>query len=172
MIRHATTSRRGTRSAFTLVELIAVIVVLAILAAVAVPRYFDYRQRARVVATAANIRTAVAPFWAYRRDTGTLPPSFDGSSAVPVEFRAYMPENLLTWRPGRDMSGRTWFHGVPTVDFFLTTSTGAALTTLDAPTTTFMTDVDRTIDDGVGTTGRIRFGTDSNGYVMIQSVVQ
>jgi prepilin-type N-terminal cleavage/methylation domain-containing protein len=35
-------SRRG----FTLVELIAVIVVLAVLAAVAVPRYFDYRERA------------------------------------------------------------------------------------------------------------------------------
>ncbi len=43
------------RGGFTLVELIAVIVVLAVLAAVAVPRYFDYRDRAAVSATVIGI---------------------------------------------------------------------------------------------------------------------
>jgi prepilin-type N-terminal cleavage/methylation domain-containing protein len=45
------------RKAFTLIELIAVIVVLAILSAVAMPRYFDYRQRAQASAIAATIRS-------------------------------------------------------------------------------------------------------------------
>ena len=47
------------RSAFTLIELITVIVVLAILAGVALPRYFDYSERARVSA-AQNARSALA----------------------------------------------------------------------------------------------------------------
>ena len=38
------------RRAFTLVELIAVIVILAVLAGVALPRYFDYAERARISA--------------------------------------------------------------------------------------------------------------------------
>ncbi|TVQ51647.1 MAG: prepilin-type N-terminal cleavage/methylation domain-containing protein [Phycisphaerales bacterium] len=47
------------RFAFTLIELITVIVVLAILAGVALPRYFDYSERARV-SVAQNSRSALA----------------------------------------------------------------------------------------------------------------
>jgi prepilin-type N-terminal cleavage/methylation domain-containing protein len=47
MIQARTTlSRRG----FTLIELIAVLVVLAILSGVALPKYFDYREKAQISA--------------------------------------------------------------------------------------------------------------------------
>ena len=61
-------------AAFTLIELIAVIVVLAILAGVAVPRYFDYTNRARTSAlqgTLGNVRSAVSNFYANASLSGT-----------------------------------------------------------------------------------------------------
>ncbi|MDX2115853.1 MAG: type II secretion system protein [Planctomycetota bacterium] len=60
--------------AFTLIELIAVMVVLAVLAATAVPRYIDYRTRARSAAMQGllgNVRTAIANFYANSSLTGT-----------------------------------------------------------------------------------------------------
>ncbi len=69
-----TLSRRSFRSAFTLIELIAVIVVLAILAGVAVPRYFDYTDRARTAAlqgTLGNVRSAASNFYANASLSGT-----------------------------------------------------------------------------------------------------
>lgn len=70
-------NRRPSR-AFTLVELIAVIVVLSILAAVAVPRYFDYRERAQASATIEHFRVIQRAVLSYRRDGGpsaTIPPT-------------------------------------------------------------------------------------------------
>ena len=60
--------------AFTLIELIAVIVVLAILAGVAVPRYFDYTDRAKASATQGtlgNVRSAIQNFYANASLSGT-----------------------------------------------------------------------------------------------------
>ncbi|MBY0307314.1 MAG: type II secretion system GspH family protein [Phycisphaerales bacterium] len=65
---------RNNRRAFTLVELIAVIVVLAILAGVAIPKYFDYTDRARtssVLGTVGNIRSALASYMANQSVIGT-----------------------------------------------------------------------------------------------------
>ncbi len=45
----------GLRSAFTLIELVAVIVVLAVLSGIAIPRYIDYRARAQKSADEAAI---------------------------------------------------------------------------------------------------------------------
>lgn len=70
-------SRRGglsTVRGFTLIELIAVMIVLAILAGVAVPRYFDYTDRARTAAmqgTLGNVRSAIANFYANASLSGT-----------------------------------------------------------------------------------------------------
>ncbi len=69
-----TLTPRSFRSAFTLIELIAVIVVLAILAGVAVPRYFDYTDRARTAAlqgTLGNVRSAASNFYANASLSGT-----------------------------------------------------------------------------------------------------
>ncbi|MCH8270210.1 MAG: type II secretion system protein [Planctomycetes bacterium] len=53
--------------AFTLVEVIAVMVVLAIMAGVAIPRFFDYSDRARTSAvqgTLGGVRSGLANFFA------------------------------------------------------------------------------------------------------------
>lgn len=47
--------RSTARRAFTLIELVAVMVVLAILAGVAIPKYFDYADRAKEAADEAAI---------------------------------------------------------------------------------------------------------------------
>ncbi|VAX41575.1 hypothetical protein MNBD_PLANCTO03-973 [hydrothermal vent metagenome] len=68
------------RSAFTLIELIAVIVVLAILAGVAVPKYFDYSTKAKESAAKATLgatRSAMANFYANEALT-------NGSAAYPT----------------------------------------------------------------------------------------
>jgi prepilin-type N-terminal cleavage/methylation domain-containing protein len=55
------------RKGFTLIELIAVLVVLAILSGVALPKYFDYSERARtssIQGSLGGVRTAIANFFA------------------------------------------------------------------------------------------------------------
>jgi type II secretory pathway pseudopilin PulG len=47
---------RGERSALTIVELLLVVVILSILAALAVPEYESYRERARATKCLANLR--------------------------------------------------------------------------------------------------------------------
>lgn len=64
----------NARKAFTLIELIAVLVVLAILSGVALPRYFDYTERARssaVQGTLGGVRTAIVNFYADSSASGT-----------------------------------------------------------------------------------------------------
>ncbi|MBY0309006.1 MAG: type II secretion system GspH family protein, partial [Phycisphaerales bacterium] len=61
------------RSAFTLVELIAVIVVLAILAAVAVPKFFDYSTRARAATICGTLKVMQRAVLTYYQDNGRWP---------------------------------------------------------------------------------------------------
>lgn len=66
-------NRRCVRG-FTLIELIAVMVVLAVLAGVAVPRYFDYADRARTSALQGSlgaIRSGIANFYTNQIVNGT-----------------------------------------------------------------------------------------------------
>jgi len=65
--------------AFTLIELIAVIVVLAILSGVAIPRYFDYADRAKTSSlqgTLGAVRSGLASYYANS--------SFEGDAAYPT----------------------------------------------------------------------------------------
>lgn len=66
-------------SAFTLIELIAVMVVLAVLAGVAIPRYFNYADQAKTSAVQGalgGIRTGIANFYADQ--------TFQGEPAYPT----------------------------------------------------------------------------------------
>lgn len=66
--------RNPAARAFTLIELIAVIVVLAILSGVAIPKYFDYAQNAKISSckgTLGGVRSAIANFYANSAVAGT-----------------------------------------------------------------------------------------------------
>jgi prepilin-type N-terminal cleavage/methylation domain-containing protein len=69
----------AVRRAFTLIELIAVMVVLAVLAGVAIPKYFNYADRAKSSALSGaigGVRTGIANYFA---DS-----SFNGEAAYPT----------------------------------------------------------------------------------------
>ncbi len=73
------TGKKTMKRAFTLIELIAVIVVLAILSGVALPRYFDYADRAKTSAVQGalgNVRAGIANFYANS--------AIEGSAAYPT----------------------------------------------------------------------------------------
>jgi prepilin-type N-terminal cleavage/methylation domain-containing protein len=99
--------------AFTLVELIAVIVVLAILAAVAVPRYFDYRQRAFVNQYAAQLRTLQRGMLSYERDSRPVGDVLiDNTNYIGSGFDAYFQQNPFRanslWANGNYFRQNTW----------------------------------------------------------------
>jgi prepilin-type N-terminal cleavage/methylation domain-containing protein len=71
--------KHSRNRAFTLIELIAVMVVLAVLAGIAIPKYFDYADRAKSASlqgSLGGVRTGVANFYA---DS-----SFNGTAAYPT----------------------------------------------------------------------------------------
>jgi MSHA pilin protein MshA len=91
------TRNRQWQSAFTLIELIAVIIVLAILAGVAVPRYFDYTDRARTSAlqgSLGNIRSAIQNFYANSAINGTPAyPTLNQLIATGTVLQDQFPQN-------------------------------------------------------------------------------
>lgn len=93
----ATRRSVGGFRGFTLIELIAVMVVLAILAGVAVPRYFDYTDRARTAAlqgTLGNVRSAAANFYANASLSGTAAyPTLAQLTTVGTVMQDAFPQN-------------------------------------------------------------------------------
>ena len=75
--------RKKTESGFTLIELVIVIVILGILAAVAIPKYEDMREQARVATVKGqlgSIRSAIAIQYARNALNGSATfPTLDGT---------------------------------------------------------------------------------------------
>lgn len=71
-------NRRRLAAGFTLIELVAVMVVLAVLSGIALPRYFDYRERAMEAADDAALGGIATAFSdAYTRHRAYDSPSTD-----------------------------------------------------------------------------------------------
>ncbi len=75
--------RKRSEAGFTLIELVIVIVILGILAAVAIPKYEDMREQARVATIKGqlgSIRSAIAIQYARNALSGTTAfPTLDGT---------------------------------------------------------------------------------------------
>lgn len=144
--------------AFTLVELIAVIIVLAILGAIAVPRYFDYRDRAAVSSTVGMWKSLNQAARAYKMDNGTFPP--DTSWTLPTQLRPYFEaaSGVELFNKPSPIGGRWDWNGTPhSVNGYCIGSFGAS--------TPAMLSIDQLIDDGNLTTGQMNFGVTFGGFL-------
>ena len=87
----------AARRAFTLIELIAVMVVLAVLAGVAIPKYFNYADRAKSSALAGSlggVRTGIANFFADSTFNGTAAyPTLTELTTVGTVMQEEIPAN-------------------------------------------------------------------------------
>lgn len=88
----------ASRRAFTLIELLAVVIVLAILAGVAIPKFVDYRDRARESAcngVLGGVRAGVASFYADKAiTTGTaVYPTIGELGTVGTVMQEEIPAN-------------------------------------------------------------------------------
>jgi MSHA pilin protein MshA len=104
-------------SGFTLIELVIVIVILGILAAVAIPKYEDMREQARVATVKGqlgSIRSAIAIQYARNALNGNATfPTLDGTifadGRVPVE--PVNNSSAVKTTPGIDGAGGWQYNG-------------------------------------------------------------
>lgn len=136
-------SRAG---AFTLVELIAVIVALSILAAIAVPRYFDYSQRARVSRMAEQFKVLAQAVQQYQIDNGEPVRDIQWGLMFPGLERYLESAGSVT-----SPYGGTWY------SHNLAFQPGTAMVLVNSSATTTETlAVDAIVDDGNLATGNMR----------------
>jgi general secretion pathway protein G len=74
--------RRGTRGAFTLIELLLVLVILAVLAAVVVPKFTGRSEQAKLAAAKTDISMIDNALDLFEQDTGRYPSTDEGLRAL------------------------------------------------------------------------------------------
>jgi prepilin-type N-terminal cleavage/methylation domain-containing protein len=146
------------RHAFTLIELIAVIVVLAILTGVAVPRYIDYTERTRVTTTAQCFKILARAINQFRMDNANALPNDVGWNDMPPGLTNYLTDDWLRRTPPYPATAWDWNNGgaigPPGVANFNLYGFGA--TTYPVASASRLA-IDAMIDDGVETTGNVRY---------------
>lgn len=92
-----TTKQVRGRRAFTLIELVAVMVVLAVLSGVAIPKYFNYSDRANTSAlqgVLGGMRTGIANFYSDSSISGTAAyPTFAQLTTLGTVMQEALPNN-------------------------------------------------------------------------------
>lgn len=88
-------AKKITRSAFTLVEIIAVLVILSLLAAVAIKNVTGKIDKAKVMQTKVNLAALHEAVMQFKLDTGRYPTEEEGLMALLEE-----PTDVMNWEPG------------------------------------------------------------------------
>ncbi|MGC4072600.1 MAG: type II secretion system protein [Nibricoccus sp.] len=101
MKTHVSRFTSGSRTAFTLIEMIGVMAVMAILAAVTVPNVLKTLDMAAVRAEADSMRNLSAEVQRYTRDIGTAPTEANWSTVL-QSYSELSPAELLTNKRQRD----------------------------------------------------------------------
>jgi len=85
-------TRRRTQAGVTLIEMLVVVTIIALFAALVIPRMLGQGDKARRVATHAQINGFTTALGAYKLDTGVFPATEQGLQALRVR-----PEGLTQW---------------------------------------------------------------------------
>lgn len=144
---------RPAARAFTLIELIVIIIVLAVLAGVAIPKYVDYSQKAKVTATAATWKMMTRALNEYLIMNRDVPP--------PNVQDAEMPPQLVPYFTSEDFKLAPPIGGMWDYDEWgqfngggVSMSVSISLTQSPAPQSTFL-EIDRMVDNGNINTGML-----------------
>jgi general secretion pathway protein G len=86
------TKRKRTQAGVTLIEMLVVVTIIALFAALVIPRMLGQGDKARRVATHAQINGFQTALGAYKLDTGVFPSTEQGLQALRVK-----PEGLNQW---------------------------------------------------------------------------
>jgi len=102
--------RKNLRSAFTMVELMAVLIILGLLATVVVRNFIGQTDKARVTTTKANLKVLHNAVLQFKMDTGRYPTEEEGLYALIEE-----PVDVTGWQPGgylnsTDIPKDAWGH--------------------------------------------------------------
>jgi len=147
------TSSISSRRAFSFVEIIIVVAILSILGAMVIPRFNDQSNLARVNATVKDLRTFETAVNVYAmKNNGSMPTT---NSELQSEVEAYLPAGSTSAIP--PIGGNYGFHSWSDSD-------SAAVAVWGALFPTLRVEIDREIDDGNLTTGRVRSGP-NNGVI-------
>jgi general secretion pathway protein G len=87
--------RLKVRRGFTLIELLLVLVILATLAAIVVPKYTGYGEKARITSTVQQISNFKLVLDSFEVDCGRFPSTQEGLQAL-----VQQPANVTGWKQG------------------------------------------------------------------------
>lgn len=138
---------RQATNGFTLIELLAVTVVLGVLSAVAVPVLANNIERARVAATASEMKSFADGIYTYALLTGAYPN--DSHNAIPPGTEGYI--NDVAFLQDAPIGGRYNWEGTNSIYDYV----GVALDNSPAPNNVLVM-LDEALDDGNLTSGRFR----------------
>jgi prepilin-type N-terminal cleavage/methylation domain-containing protein len=151
----------GSRTGFTLVEIMLVMATIALLAVVGIPSYQRARKRSQTGVLINELRTTADAFQIYASETRVLPPMGAGFSVIPSGMDTYLPTQS-TWTSSPPGGGLWyWWNFAPSEVWGFTGLIGVYNPDFLPEQ---LDQIDSSMDDGNPNTGGIRT---SSGWVFL-----
>ena len=151
-------ARQGVDRGLTLIELLVVIVILGLLAAIATPPMFNNIERARVAATASEMKSFADGIYSYALLTGAYPN--DSHNAIPPGTDGYI--NTTAFLTVTPLGGNYNWEGPDTYPY-----AGVSLFNSPADNRILLL-LDETLDDGNLAGGNFRLGTNGRPTLIVE----